>query len=124
MLPRRHSTKLPSTSTLRPITIRSIPDRPYAQSVVFSRSRGTATKRRTQGRRSGCRDKDDSRLLQQGPSNTLLFLDNAPRTATADVARPIVGGQKFDDVFLCSKIFRTPNQKNPDGHERGLAIRA
>ena len=48
----------------------------------------------------------------------LLFLDIAPRTATADVAMPIVGGQKFDGVFLCSKIFRTPNQKNPDGNEQ------
>src|SRR5215510_9302441 len=48
-------------------------------------------KARTQGCRSGYSDNDDSRLLQQGPSNTLLFLDIAPRTVTADVARPIVG---------------------------------
>src|SRR5262249_17829611 len=89
MIPRRHSTKLPTISSIRPIIIRAIQGRPYAQSGVFSRSRGTATKRRTQGRRSGCSDNDDSRLLQQGPSNTLLFLDIAPRTATADVARPM-----------------------------------
>src|SRR5262244_3135291 len=46
MIPRRHSTKLPTISSIRPITIRrGYPSRSYAQSGVFSRSRGTATKR-------------------------------------------------------------------------------
>src|SRR5215471_19790882 len=82
MIPRRHSTKLPTISSIRSITIRAVQGGTYAQSGVFSRSRATATKRRTQGCRSGYSDNDDSRLLQQGPSNTLLFLDIAPRTST------------------------------------------
>src|SRR5262249_2324293 len=120
MIPRRHSPKLPTISSIGPITIRAIqvpalcPIRCIF--VIASNCDKPADSRSS----SGYSDNDDSRLLQQGPI-THYYSWTLP---AADVARPIVGGQKFDGVFLCSKIFRTPNQKNPDGHEKGLAIRA
>src|SRR5215831_17012540 len=111
MIPRRHSTKLPTISSIRPITIRAIQGRPYAQSGVFSRSRGTATKRRTQGCRSGYSDNDDSRLFSKVPVTHYYSWTLPPGLPLRTLQCQLGGGEKFDGVFLCSKIFRTPKSE-------------